>query len=390
MRHRYLPRAAVALALTAAVCAPAATAHAANPPAGRTENLSVRSAESGPALPAPTGKHPVGKTTLHLKDDGRPDPWVPGERRELMVSVWYPAVRPSKNPAPYMTAAESEEYLKTSGVKVPPHLLSTVRTHATLETEPAARRGGLPLVVLSPGFGMPRATLTGLAEELASRGYAVAAVGHNYEANGTTFPDGHTTPCAACKGADMTDADWQRVGAVRAQDISFVLDELTSDRPGWQGRKFIDAGRIAMVGHSAGGFSIIPAMLRDARIKAGVNMDGNFRYPNDVPLDRPVLMLGMTGHVPGGPDATWDRTWKQFTGWKRWLSVEGTGHLSFTDLAALTKKLGIPFQDLDGDRCDAVTRAYVAAFVDRHLRGTESALLTGPSARYPEVVFHRP
>lgn len=37
---------------------------------------------------------------------------------------------------------------------------------------------------------MPRATLTGLAEELASRGYIVAGIGHNYEADGIMFPDG--------------------------------------------------------------------------------------------------------------------------------------------------------------------------------------------------------
>ncbi|OKI02634.1 hypothetical protein A6A06_12480 [Streptomyces sp. CB02923] len=353
---------------------------------------SVRAAESGPTLPAPSGKHPIGLTTLHLKDSGRPDPWVPGEHRELMVSVWYPAVRPSGTPAPYMTAAESEEYLKNSGTDVPPRILSTVRTHATVDAEPAGRRGGLPLVVLSPGFGMPRATLTGLAEELAGRGYAVAAVGHNYEANGTTFPDGHTTPCVACK-----DPDHPRVGAVRARDVSFVLDALTGNldaltgnSPAWRGGKLVDAGRIAMAGHSAGGFSVIPAMLRDPRIKAGINMDGNFRYPNDVPLNRPVLMLGKPSHVPGGPDGTWDETWKELTGWKRWLSVGGTEHLSFTDLAALAKELGIPLQALDGDRCDAITRAYVTAFVDKHLRGKESALLDGPSARYPEVEFHRP
>lgn len=388
--HRFLPNAAAAVVLAATVCVSAVTtAHAGNVTPSRPDASSRWPAEAGPTLPAPGGKHPIGMTTVHLKDPKRADPWVSGENRELMVSLWYPAVRPSKTPAPYMTAAESREYLKefleTSPVQVPPEILSTVGTHATVDAEPAGRRGGLPLVVVSPGFGMPRATLTGLAEELAGRGYAVAAVGHNYEANGTTFPDGHTTPCAACKGKD-----WPKVGAVRAQDVSFVLDELTKKSPEWRGGKLLDTGRIAMVGHSAGGFSIVPAMLRDPRIKAGVNMDGNFHYPNDLPLDRPVLMMGDSGHVPGGTDTSWGDTWKELTGWKRWLSVDGMEHLSLTDLAALTKKLGIPFQPLDGDRCDAITRAYVTAFVDKHLRGKDSALLNGPSARYPEVKFHQP
>ncbi|WP_063761290.1 alpha/beta hydrolase family protein [Streptomyces sp. NRRL B-1347] len=344
---------------------------------------------AAPELPAPSGKLPVGMATVHLEDADRADPWKPGQRRELMVSVWYPAAKPAGTRAPYMTAAESTRYLRANAERLPkdlpPDVLSTVVTHSTVRAAPVRARGALPLVVLSPGFGMPRATLTGLAEELASRGYAVAGIGHNYEADGTSFPDGRTTACEAC-----ADPDFPKVGAVRAADVSFVLDALTGKRPAWRGGPRLDPGRVAMVGHSAGGFSTIPAMLRDPRVRAGVNMDGNFRFPNDTPVDRPLLMLGKPSHVPAGPDPTWDRTWEQLTGFKRWLSVDGTEHGSFTDLAPLGERLGIPQQRLDGDRADTVTRAYVTAFVDSRLRGRDEPLLTGPSARFPEVRFHRP
>ncbi|MFD7324865.1 alpha/beta hydrolase family protein [Streptomyces sp. NPDC059875] len=217
------------------------------------------------ALPEPTGKHPVGSATVHLVDEDRADPWVPEERRELMVSLWYPAVKPSHTCAPYMTAQESRTYLEAGDVPLPPEVLSTVGTHATVGAKPLKARAGLPMVVLSPGFGMPRATLTGLGEELASRGYVVAGVGHNYEADGISFPDGRTTTCVACE-----DRNYPKVGAVRAQDVSFVLDELTGKHPAWKGGALVDADRIAMVGHSAGGFSTIPVLLSDARVKAGV------------------------------------------------------------------------------------------------------------------------
>ncbi|AJT66015.3 hypothetical protein T261_4361 [Streptomyces lydicus] len=336
-------------------------------------------------LPRPGGDHQIGMTTLHLEDRDRADPWVPSEQRELMVSLWYPAEKPSGTSSTYMTAAESKTYLEASGIPVPPDVLSTVGTHSTLGAKPLKTHAKRPLVLLSPGFGMPRATLTGLAEELASRGYIVAVIGHNYEANGITFPDGRTTDCLICGNPDHA-----KVGAVRAADVSFVLDELTGKSPAWQYGGLIDTDRIAMVGHSAGGYSTIPALLSDARIKAAVNMDGNFRYPNDKPVNRPMLMLGKPSHVPGGPDSTWDKTWNELTGWKRWLTVDRMEHTSFTDVAPLAKQLHIPLQDLDGDRCDALTRAYVIAFVDRHLRGRHAPLLDGPSAQYPEVRFHRP
>ncbi|MFJ3834974.1 alpha/beta hydrolase family protein [Streptomyces sp. NPDC090054] len=372
------------LAVTAATLLMTGTARA---DSGQAATTGATTPQVAPALRAPTGGQPVGMTTVHLKDQGRADPWVPGERRELMVSVWYPAKKPSRVPAPYMTAEESRRYVESNRAvvpkEVPSEVLTTVVTHATVGAEPVTARGGLPLVVLSPGFGMPRATLTGLAEELASRGYVVAGIGHNHEAAGTTFPDGRTTSCTPCGNPDFP-----RVGAVRAQDVSFVLDELTGRHPKWKGGRLIDTGRIAMVGHSAGGFSAIPTMLGDPRIKAGVNMDGNFRFPNDVPLDRPFLMLGKPSHVPGGPDRTWDETWTELTGWKRWLTIDGTEHTSFGDMASIGKQLGIRLQPLDGDRCDTLLRAYVTAFADTHLQGRPAALLDGPSKNHPEVRFH--
>ncbi|WP_245573909.1 alpha/beta hydrolase family protein [Amycolatopsis nigrescens] len=336
-------------------------------------------------LPAPGGDHPIGMATLHLEDHKRADPWVPDEHRELMVSLWYPARKPSDTPSRYMTAAESTMYLEANDIPVPSDVLSTVVTHATVGAKPVRTHAKRPLVLLSPGFGLPRATLSGLAEELASRGYIVAGIGHNYEADGITFPDGHTTSCVTCANRDHA-----KVGAVRAADVSFVLDQLTERSKAWRYGDLIDTDRIAMVGHSAGGYSTIPAMLSDRRIKAAVNMDGNFRYPNDTPVNRPMLMLGKPSHVPGGLDPTWDETWSELTGWKRWLSVDSVEHLSFTDMAPLAEQFDIPIQDLDGERCDAIIRAYITALVDRHLRGRNEPLLDRPSAQYPEVRFHQP
>ncbi|MFG2899808.1 alpha/beta hydrolase family protein [Streptomyces zaomyceticus] len=389
MKRATLAVATVAAALIGVVNGGAARADS---PLGRpttTETTSTVTEETAPALalPTPGGEHPIGVTELHLRDRGRADPWVPTSDRELMISLWYPATRPSARPAPYMTGAESEEYTRSTGLGLPPGLFTTVETHATLDAPPVRSRSGLPLVILSPGFGMPRATLSGLAEELAGRGYAVAGIGHNYEAHGTTFPDGRTTSCVAC-----ANTDYSKVGAVRAQDVSLVIDELTGKRhrPARKGGVTVDADRIAMVGHSAGGFSFVPAMLSDARVKAAVNMDGKYRHLDETPINRPVLMLGVSGRVPGGQDPTWDKTWKQLTGWKRWLSVEGTQHLSFTDLAPLADQLGRPLQNTAGNRTDAITRAYVVSFVDAHLRGRCGHLLDGASEHFPEVRFHRP
>lgn len=344
---------------------------------------------SAPHLPRPTGSQPVGTTSLYLKDTSRVDPWVPGAKaRELMVSLWYPAKSRSGKRAPYMTARESELILKGEEIPgVPYEALSRTRTNAVIDAEPAGRRHSLPLVVLSPGFTEPRSSLTALAEELASRGYVVAGIDHTYESLATTFPDGRVTTCVACE-APKDQEFWNTVGRSRAADVSFVLDELTGAHPKWKGASLIAPSRIAMAGQSAGGASTIAAMLKDTRIRAGIDMDGTTFAPiPDTGLSRPFLFLGTQAmHSPGGKDTTWDRDWAHLTGWKRWLVVTGAEHASFTDTALLVEQLGIYRNPgLSGERAVEITRSYARAFFDLHLRHKPQPLLDKPSTRYPEV-----
>jgi hypothetical protein len=88
--RRFLP-----LALAAGMAAAVATA---GPVAASIAPLQV-------TFPAPAGPHAIGTVLLHLVQADRPDPWVPGQTRELMVSLWYPAHDADRYPtAPYMPA----------------------------------------------------------------------------------------------------------------------------------------------------------------------------------------------------------------------------------------------------------------------------------------------
>jgi hypothetical protein len=92
-----------------------------------------------------------------------------------------------------------------------------------------------------------------------------------------------------------------------------------------------------------------------------------------------------------GSVLTWQRDWELMTGWKRWLVVAGAVHASFTDLALLADQLGIDIgAHLPGARSLDITRAYVRAFFDQHLRGSPQALLDQPSPRCEEVMFCSP
>ncbi|WP_436758781.1 alpha/beta hydrolase family protein [Streptosporangium sp. V21-05] len=342
---------------------------------------------TGPAtLPAPTGPHPVGSTVLHLTDTSRPDPWDPdADARELKVTLWYPAKRRDGRRAPYMTAKESELVLKGSGISTAPYdTLSKTRTNAIQDADPTGR--GFPLVVLSPGFTKPVSTLTSLAEDLASRGYVVAGIDHTHESYATTLSDGRIAECLACD-SDTDPGFGPRVVQGRAADVSFVLDRLPSK---WDGSGMIDRTRIAMAGQSIGGAAALATMVKDPRIRAGIDMDGTTyaRIPKSG-FTKPFMFVGAPQHVPGGRDTSWDRDWKLLTGWKRWLVLTGAEHQSFTDLPLLGGALGIrPAPGvLPAERGAELTRAYVAAFLDRHLKSRPQPLLERPSPRSPEVTF---
>jgi hypothetical protein len=103
-------------------------------------------------LPAPTGPHRVGRVSYDWVDASRDDPYAgrPGEKRELAVTVWYPA-------AP-VTGAEPGAYLpgwwKAIGL-VWGFDPARVRAHAVPDVPAAPGSAGYPALVFSPSGSPP-------------------------------------------------------------------------------------------------------------------------------------------------------------------------------------------------------------------------------------------
>ncbi|MFD7256490.1 alpha/beta hydrolase family protein [Streptomyces sp. NPDC059874] len=386
-------RRAVAAAALFALLLPVPLAAAGTAVAAGSPDAAAESRRGAPELPRPTGRFAVGQDTLHLVDRSRTDPWAQSGPRELMVTMRYPARRETGSTARYLTAEEARLLLVDRGLDkvIPVESLTGLVTHSRAGARPVA--GKYPLVVLSPGFTVHRATLTALAEDLASRGYVVAAVDHAYESVGTAFPGGRVPACLACEQT-KAGTPMKAVSDNRARDVSFLLDRLTGRHPAWRHAGLIDESRIAMAGHSIGGASAAAAMATDPRIRAGVNMDGGLATP--IPAaglgGRPFMLIGAQNRGPGG-SPSWDRDWPLLDGWKRWITFVGSGHFTFSDFPAIGEQLGLPIDPeapLPGARSVELTRRYVGAFFDQHLRGRPQPLLDGPAADAPEVRFHTP
>lgn len=73
------------------------------------------------------------------------------------------------------------------------------------------------------------------------------------------------------------------------------------------------------------------------------------------------------------------------------VQVPGMFHIDFTDLDLLSPLAPvIGFSGpIGSQRAHAIVNAYTLAFFDKHLKNMPVALLNGPSASYPEVIFEK-
>ncbi|ABC29774.1 predicted dienelactone hydrolase [Hahella chejuensis KCTC 2396] len=142
--------------------------------------------------------------------------------RPLHVSIWYPT-----------QALESSEATGTSTISVGENR-AFIGVRAVPDAEPA--QGAHSLVVLSHGYGGNWRNLNWLAAELAAQGYVVAAPDHP----GTTTFDRRPAQAATL---------WER-----PHDLSRVIDFILA-HPQLAGE--INPDRIAAVGHSLGGWTVM-------------------------------------------------------------------------------------------------------------------------------------
>ncbi|ADB29558.1 Platelet-activating factor acetylhydrolase plasma/intracellular isoform II [Kribbella flavida DSM 17836] len=372
-------------------------------------------------FPRPTGPFPVGTTELHLVDAGRDDPFVPGRPRELMISIWYPAARAGADRAPYLPPLTAQVYAEGAAIALQ-QPLGTVdwagaRHHAGLLAPVSRSWGRRPVILFSPGFGVPRGLASVMVAELAGRGYVVVTVDHTYEAAAVEFPGGRVAlqtlpPKPYALLARQT----------RLTDVRRVLDALTDLAHGRNpdaGQRRLPAGlgavldlsRVGAFGHSAGGITSADVMLADRRVRAGINLDGTLGYgypsPCDSPTvargtDRPFLLVGAGGTGPdGGPqthrtDPSWGLFWERSTGWKRDLNVPAGGHYTFIDHQVLIpwfqrfftvppELVATTVGTVDAERILRSLRTYLPGFFDQHLRGRPGSWRDSP--RHPDVRF---
>ncbi|GAB2713262.1 hypothetical protein GCM10010442_37150 [Kitasatospora kifunensis] len=351
-------------------------------------------------LPVPTGPHPVGTVQLHLVDRSRPDDIAgPGHFRELMATVWYPARDVERYPpAPWMPAGALRAFLASAGFSALVPLAPLTAGHVGAPVRRSGRR--LPVLVYSHGARSHQGDHTIMVQELASHGYAVVTIAHQYDTY-TEFPGGRVAVPGGGPNGPTYPGNY-------AADIRFVLDcveQLAAGcNPDVERRQLptgllgsLDPHRMGAFGWSKGGTATACATLADKRIRAGLSLDGpmDMSPPLAGDLDRPFMLMTAV-HTRTEPLVA--HFWSLLRGWRLDVQAKGAVHVSYGDNEALfpqAAKLfgwsGQQLQDaigtLDPDQAVKIQQAYPLAFFDQRLRHRRGHLLDGPSAAFPAVKF---
>jgi dienelactone hydrolase len=399
-------------------------------PSAQSPVPAIRSlGEGGPLfeLPAPTGKSAVGTTRWVVTDTSREETFAPGRNRDIEIVAWYPragatgatgAAGSTGATAPYLRDGMEEvlSFARLAKLGDAFNGLASVRTHATLDAEPARTPARFPVILFQHGYtGLP-SSHTALMEDLASHGWAVLNLIHPYEATGAMLADGTVVTFTDEKNAmraGITDVlnEWGPEGGTMEKitaaaddaekeklmrgylaalkntdqvvrrwtlDAKYALDHLPTTGAAGAIAARMDLSRLGAAGHSMGGVAGAQFCVEDRRCKAALNLDGIPQYGTmiDTPMPAPFLMVysGRAGRA-GASDIIYKRAASKYYR----VDVSDTLHLDFTDMnfwGGPLRQRGA-YGKIDPARAAEVTRTIVREFFGQEILNQPSALLSG-------------
>jgi pimeloyl-ACP methyl ester carboxylesterase len=383
-------------------------------------------------LPEPTGPYGVGRVFYDWVDDRRVDPLAPahGTKRELPVWIWYPAApagvdaRAAYMPPKLIKALEPPRGgLLRSGVAAVFTALATdraqVAVHAWEDAAVAPAQARFPVILLKPARGAAALQYTTLAEDLASHGYVVVGSDSPYTTFAVVYGDGRVVTRSPAGAPPETDPGHTSTLApgqpndlalpvirVWVNDNQFLIDRLhvlNASGPAGRFTDRLDLDAIGAIGHSYGGAAALQFCSEDPRCKAGIDIDGaplgevvtrgigkpflffvadraSFDAPESTLRDDERELLGAIRRISATAPAA-----------PRLLRLRESAHYNFSDQALLSEphlgRLVGGIGAIEPRRAFAVTRRYVRAFFDTHLKHMPDPLLQGPAAEFPEVRY---
>ena len=371
---------------------------------------------TGIDFPPLKGQYKVGKTALDIVDKSRREIFSnnPADKREILLTIYYPAnPKADAKPSPYVSGALADVMSKKTGI--PRFLLDTFHAQTYDEAPVAQIKSPFPVLLFSQVVQGQLPPYSSLLEEVASHGYIIVCISHQYSDTFVVYPDGravYVTPEGMFHNRDYSEyaaheEEALQVLKVWSDDTIFALNQLKEINKSHKIlANSLDLTNIGIFGHSFGGSTVADVMQRDSRIKAGVNLDGHIR--GDVMskgVRQPYFIMTSQRLGPywfamsGNVQKVLETSKLCYL-----MGIRNTGHNSFvTDVPFIIKKYGfILRQDvgtIDPNENYALITDYTVQFFDQEIKGIHSKLLDqiNPSntdavikkQKYPEVTIQK-
>jgi predicted dienelactone hydrolase len=360
-------------------------------------------------LPTPTGSYQVGAQSIHFSSDI--DETITdeiGDKRELMIKIWYPATIKNEAQEAYFDKGERAGFASKYGLPESTfNYLDQVKTNTFVS--PAISDGKFPILIFSHGYYSNATGYAALIEEVVSQGYIVLNINHTYESMGSLFPSGQIKLYDSeydkqKNNQEMAEMIWntmenfkkaanieEKTKAVEdalkdyfaaeithrwANDISLVVNQI----PQWNASTFlsnhIDTTKIGVFGHSQGGAAAGQALLENPKISAGMNIDGTqWGEMVDTFFTKPFLLLS-SDFPESHPDLNEIAFQNQSTSDFYLGKIKETGHASFMDIPfminlSLINEAG----NIDPKETIHITSKVVTSFFDKYLNSKKVDLL---------------
>ncbi len=343
--------------------------------------VAARADESAAPDPEKAGPYPVGVTTMQFTDHDRIDS-LTKKPRSLLTEIWYPATDDAKD----LPKNRLLDFFLRGTDTALPILMQAVfnvdvkeldKTFRDFSVRDARiRDGAFPLVLFSHGNGGLRFQNAFLCEHLASHGYIVAAPDHTGNA-AVTYVDGQ--PVA------FNEADHDQAAKDRPIDIRFLIDTFQRLSNGVDSRFLarIDMSRVAVCGHSFGGYTSTWLADTDPRVRAIIPMAGvakertNFTCPAMIMIATEDKTMGLEGN---------DRIRKYYEdskGPRYFIEFKNAGHFSFTEMYQFKPDFGDgigtgkriasgePVTYTPMDVIFPLINGYATAFLGKYLKGLD-------------------
>ncbi|XP_063324347.1 platelet-activating factor acetylhydrolase isoform X1 [Pelmatolapia mariae] len=268
-----------------------------------------------------------------------------------------------------------------------------------------------PVIIFSHGLGAFRTLYSAICAEMASQGFIVASVEHRDQSASATYyfcekPESERSNASLTKSSGATQQnlvkEWMYYRALqhgesefplrnkqvkqRADECILALDKLTEINSGisvqnvletqfdWSTLKnSMDLCRIAVMGHSFGGATVIEALCKEVKFKCGVALDAWMTPLDDEIFPRvkqPIFFINSEKFQWAGNISRMKKLDSAVIQ-RKMITIRGTVHQSFPDFTFLTgnwigklmKLKGEIDPELAIDLCNKAT----LAFLQRHL-----------------------